>query len=101
GIRDATVTGVQTCALPIFQSRVVSRWMVLQLLTTQLKHVDEHICKGGILSRMRKTMLPENLPILVSTRGIRLPGHLKEAWGTAKIGRASCRERVESGEEGE
>src|SRR6266700_4209718 len=65
--------------------------MVLKLLMTQLNHVDEHICKGGILLHLPKTLLPKKSPTPVSTRGIRLRGHLKEAWGTASSRHLRCK----------
>src|SRR5436305_14338588 len=70
GIRDADVTGVQTCALPISE---VSRG-----LTTL---VD--------LSAARRT--------LASPSSLSLPqSPFEAASAQAEIGRASCRERVES-----
>src|SRR5690625_7604021 len=67
GIRDGHVTGVQTCALPIYDSFGSA---VLAVLLTL----------GGIGA-------------LVVPLGIRMWNQLSEQQA-AKIGRASCRERV-------
>src|SRR5437762_11333068 len=61
GIRDTSVTGVQTCALPIFE---LVHEDAANPMTT-----DDHIAVRAF------------------------EGHL---WTVSKIGRASCRERVES-----
>src|SRR5690606_39704424 len=71
GIRDFHVTGVQTCALPI-------------LLVTAVPSVQKGV--EAAIERMRDYR-PEIQPPITF-----------EAWlvtGTAEIGRASCRERVE------
>src|SRR5207245_5341674 len=36
GIRDATVTGVQTCALPICQKKMAFRWQAAALMRSAL-----------------------------------------------------------------
>src|SRR2546430_4491058 len=77
GIRDLTVTGVQTCALPI--------WVLQQALGT-----------AGLTGRHRWRQVDEPLRVDGETRhhfeggeGVFLAdGHV------AEIGRASCRERV-------
>src|SRR5437868_7882247 len=69
GIRDRNVTGVQTCALPIFDRR------------------------SSIVDRRRWTMADCRSPIDVDdTVFSDRPRRMRLAW---KIGRASCRERVE------
>src|SRR5207249_5435568 len=81
GIRDRNVTGVQTCALPIFlpEGRVVScRWR------------DCRVCcvRRGIV----------DVPTRSRDRVIATAGALTlKVDADLKIGRASCRERVEIG----
>src|SRR5207245_6276150 len=87
GIRDATVTGVQTCALPILPP---SPRAVLSI-------VDWNWHRAGVdLSRRRAL-------IFAAQVAHRLEGaaEIGGAEGRAlQIGRASCRERVESAEGG-
>src|SRR3712207_7086549 len=77
GIRDIGVTGVQTCALPIF---------LIKIQSSGVCHSDVHVWEGyyeGIGGQ----------PLKTTDRGVKYPltpGH--EIAG--KIGRASCRERV-------
>src|SRR5690606_41118381 len=81
GIRDFHVTGVQTCALPISQLRAVPgvRHPALR---------DEHRREHPVRPRLARAATHYGgLDLL------RLQGHLP---ATLKIGRASCRERVEA-----
>src|SRR2546430_5668992 len=79
GIRDLTVTGVQTCALPIYLVNIVLHWAV----------ETQHIYNG--------LADPATLPLLLALMGafglIVMPigNGLSRA---IEIGRASCRERV-------
>src|SRR5256885_8508402 len=77
GIRDYKVTGVQTCALPIFANFHVN-WIspvkIRQMIFAGSK-------KSVIFNELNTTE-----PVKVYDRGINL--------NEAKIGRASCRERV-------
>src|SRR5690606_40767688 len=83
GIRDFHVTGVQTCALPI------------SLITEELPWLRNFVINGNFW---------EMLAYCAGTGGSRLI--IGSAAGVAamgmekKIGRASCRERVKSSEEG-
>src|SRR5207245_7374707 len=94
GIRDATVTGVQTCALPISREEV--RVLGKQLLrsgTSVAAHAreasrarsDSEFCSklDGLLQEADESQLW--LELLQEDCGIA---------GQPKIGRASCRERV-------
>src|SRR5687767_15934158 len=72
GIRDKLVTGVQTCALPIYHDLVQRRNVGLQ------RHVDLRLCTDADLL-LHKTDEGEQ-------QYGRFVGH--------EIGRASCRERV-------
>ena len=65
GIRDWSVTGVQTCALPILQT-VANQFLTME----SLEHGVANSC------------------ISVSKYGTVV------TWGCKQIGRASCRERV-------
>src|SRR5256885_7859672 len=81
GIRDYKVTGVQTCALPIFSWRRSS-------MTPQEQEMLQ-----GLVQRVNQTQLSEKDPdaeeMLQQTLG-RNP----DALYILEIGRASCRERV-------
>src|SRR5207248_5983189 len=89
GIRDRTVTGVQTCALPI---------------------CDDHLAIGGGHGERRHLRVGNSGEDVLQNGGARpapapLPSRQvrpASAFGVAEIGRASCRERVEiSGGEGQ
>src|SRR5205085_4827417 len=84
GIRDLTVTGVQTCALPISfasagSSSAISRWA-------------EDL--GGSLTRKGITFAAGNLPF-TPENGSGPVGWTFRPGSRVEIGRASCRERVE------
>src|SRR5207248_7721590 len=93
GIRGRTVTGVQTCALPIWSKTYpdpvdhcrICRWIdVCELRRRQ----DDHLC---LVAGMRRDQ----------TRRLQLAGiptMAALAASPSEIGRASCRERVESPE---
>src|SRR5256885_2673056 len=84
GIRDYKVTGVQTCALPIYllELKLVEEEQVARALGKQL---GCEVAWGELLP------LDEVIPLLpkhVADRDEMVP------WKMEKIGRASCRERV-------
>src|SRR5437867_9812717 len=79
GIRDRTVTGVQTCALPIFKELVPEEYPRLragQILFTYL-----HLAPAPELTRA------------LSAAGTIAIAYETVQRGDGKIGRASCRER--------
>src|SRR5690606_41206204 len=88
GIRDFHVTGVQTCALPIFLG-YYETWLMIGVAVAKMgaqhailrfyPYQDEANGLPGFATNMFL------LPLLVSC-GI---------WAVGKIGRASCRERAE------
>src|SRR5205823_11611155 len=96
GIRDKLVTGVQTCALPIFE---------IQSLEAQLVALEQYYR----VSRSEQKIRPEDMEAPVrdmraaieELRGLHdkvreeIADATREA-SAAEIGRASCRERVES-----
>src|SRR5207249_6493201 len=89
GIRDRNVTGVQTCALPI-SGRVVPAGGVLS--------------RGGgavrVLAGGRALRLAHGEQWPRWRAGLRLSGETRRRMDPrfdGQIGRASCRERVESG----
>src|SRR5207302_8160149 len=94
GIRDFHVTGVQTCALPIFAFRG-AEGVGLTDKTSYFAHVDgnkvslydtlDHAKAGGTDGRADLTEAKEPSGAYTLTAGV----------GGGKIGRASCRERVE------
>src|SRR5207245_5363896 len=93
GIRDATVTGVQTCALPI-----------LKVLSAERRGVEiwKHQPVSGVGQRRRiaRLVLP-GLEVHCLSRAdakqypqdLWTGDPLSERWVEAEIGRASCRER--------
>src|SRR5689334_23479858 len=82
GIRDGTVTGVQTCALPIF---VIRNGATEQRFTTsQLLSRPDVIALAGTGDIYRHRVVYRALPLSA------ILGDRRDS----KIGRASCRERV-------
>src|SRR5256886_12682782 len=83
GIRDLTVTGVQTCALPIFASVDVNHGLMTWLGVGNVQ---------GLLVRTDKKGSAQETLLL---RGGVVGDHLPQLQATVlQIGRASCRERV-------
>src|SRR5207244_5054493 len=95
GIRDDLVTGVQTCALPIFA------WFVYEVI--------EHRLAAEVDRQLRIDFDLVEAQLSVDTQG-RMQWNVRgshgdegfarmsawfEVWSENKIGRASCRERVE------
>src|SRR5207253_4018457 len=89
GIRDGHVTGVQTCALPISIKRFVGR--KLGEVSEEISMVPYKVVaddNGNARVEIRgKQFSPEEISAMIL-------GKLKKS---AEIGRASCREREESG----
>src|SRR5688572_32613673 len=82
GIRDLTVTGVQTCALPICRDRIgvaLARDQVVVQLG--IGPVDAQLDVG-------RSPVPEDLEVEPAHGGAPL------VLGHEQIGRATCRERV-------
>src|SRR5690625_7892778 len=78
GIRDGHVTGVQTCALPIYRYPKIGKGYYHEIV-----HVDDCLLKGL-----------DQSPLYPLTSSLTLMKHLDEIRKKLKIGRASCRERV-------
>src|SRR5438034_710550 len=81
GIRDHCVTGVQTCALPIFNLRQRLEELILREIALQKKGE-----RGHLIFKMNA---------LEDQQMIRLLYQASQAG--VKIGRASCRESVDLG----
>src|SRR5207248_7181281 len=99
GIRDRTVTGVQTCALPISRT---SAWAMVSLMV--FMRLPQESCET-LSAQAAPAIREEAEPIrhllhgsLISDAPLepRLGGIREDA----EIGRASCRERVEGAEVG-
>src|SRR5699024_11750172 len=87
GIRDRNVTGVQTCALPISPDVAASitgkvSKKAYSRFTTSRKKLTGAISGSAILKKRRIGPAPSMAAASINER---------------EIGRASCRERVESG----
>src|SRR5690606_40538603 len=92
GIRDFHVTGVQTCALPIFQREVS--------LTEIDKRQLEEDRRENAKTRAKAEMMFKGLSDTQSAREEARTTHATELKAVKKeIGRASCRERMERGED--
>src|SRR5688572_31714129 len=81
GIRDLTVTGVQTCALPISDS----------VTATAMAYVHVQSCTSTYTNQL--TNPSTTISTIHSGRTTPCSPSIRSA--SAKIGRASCRERVE------
>src|SRR5436305_5175901 len=81
GIRDADVTGVQTCALPI--------WHEADTLVAEVN-------QGGEMVRAVIRQVDASVPLKTvhATRGKWVRAEPVAAMYAQEIGRASCRERV-------
>src|SRR5207245_5672096 len=94
GIRDATVTGVQTCALPIYSTMSSAKKAADDLQVTigdarkAFKAATEG--KGLLAALLTNPELANDLRALISN--LRAHGVL---FYRDKIGRASCREGVQ------
>src|SRR5207247_4639652 len=94
GIRDPLVTGVQTCALPIW--RVSEYWAPIPKPSTALRKRLSRIYVAAIKSPGRLS----SASIVGGSRCAFLPGAgltlpAVAVWFMLEIGRASCRESVE------
>src|SRR5699024_12011916 len=93
GIRARNVTGVQTCALPIFPSGVeTDTGRVLgaavradRTVTFTLPKAGHFVGKGGLCTGR------------LTVADIGIPAELVDGEDYPEIGRASCRERVMDG----
>src|SRR5207248_6853226 len=81
GIRDRTVTGVQTCALPIFIRAATPDTQGWRTATIWIENVQH--AAGMLLG------FDSDIEVLS-------PAALRRELPTREIGRASCRERVET-----
>src|SRR5205823_10893204 len=81
GIRDKLVTGVQTCALPIFEARET-------VLTPPPVGLQQHLGVGA-----RGEAVPQRLEL--GAQLLMVVDLAVEYDPDVEIGRASCRERVE------
>src|SRR5207253_3752596 len=94
GIRDGHVTGVQTCALPISGRITYRSCHHAHISKVKNSLVTCHV-KCSVQSGIHPTFLKK--PLIIS---IHPCGEKFIKTGALKIGRASCRERVEITEVG-
>src|SRR2546429_6543413 len=81
GIRDVAVTGVQTCALPIFTEQQVA----------ELEKTRKASDTLTLLSPFRGVV--QSVPV-EQGKSVKMGDMLVEVADLGEIGRASCRERV-------
>src|SRR5207248_3924704 len=97
GIRARTVTGVQTCALPIWGS-------ACRLEKSMAWDLQLAACRAGKLARnARPTRSQPGAPNQTKTGIVEAPDPREDPDPLAKqweIGRASCRERAKRAERG-
>src|SRR5256886_4927202 len=80
GIRDLTVTGVQTCALPICDHRLATMPVrPLLIHSSERNELALVECAGGEAQSSRQTLHAKSI---------------RDRYPRNQIGRASCRERV-------
>src|SRR5207245_3202186 len=92
GIRDATVTGVQTCALPI--------WAALHALHHLPQAAVDPLRTLDFAAEIREVERDvAHIPALLPTVG-EVIGALLDRAQEMQIGRASCRERVAESRQG-
>src|SRR5256885_6084192 len=83
GIRYYKVTGVQTCALPIFTAVLGSR---------RISRLAEELLGAGMVDCFASDTHVDNRTLIAARRWVEEVASSDAAW--LKIGRASCRERV-------
>src|SRR5256885_17259143 len=94
GIRDYKVTGVQTCALPIYEeiSRLLFVWLVAIgaiVAAFEGSHLGFDLVTSRVGPGARKALFWVSQALVLVCMGLLLWG----SWAQ-EIGRASCRERV-------
>src|SRR5207248_6644993 len=87
GIRDRTVTGVQTCALPILLANI----LVIDEAGEEVGDVASPEIDARVKPSLRQHRRHVRCGVDVGSAWLRTCGK-----GRKQIGRASCRERVES-----
>src|SRR5207245_7755968 len=90
GIRDATVTGVQTCALPIFPARVAP----VHLEQTTPPASGSNPARPGGTSEPHRAHAPSSGANPADSSASSSSARSRALLAAPEIGRASCRERV-------
>src|SRR5436309_2875407 len=90
GIRDFHVTGVQTCALPIYNSTHPAIALVRDAISASS---EAQIAQRGVVVRPAAEW-PVKLAVVFGDRHVVDAGDSPAHQPVGKIGRASCRERV-------
>src|SRR5256885_3730232 len=80
GIRDYKVTGVQTCALPIFDTELGGK-------------MEPRASRPAARLQAIRTLSAAGVPVGVMVAPV-IPGLTDHEMPSIQIGRASCRERV-------
>src|SRR5699024_11242335 len=89
GIRDRNVTGVQTCALPIFERTIIMVKIVRSIQIT----INFGILTGISVAKIQGMSAEKNRIADTDTTAV-TNFVINGASTTSKIGRASCRESV-------
>src|SRR5205823_9319483 len=93
GIRDKLVTGVQTCALPIYFFGGFGPFPQTIGDAQSVVLFDGTYMQANCCTKQEALLDPKTLTWAATGRG-KFDIHDEEGW-TLQIGRASCRERVE------
>src|SRR5205807_7729098 len=94
-IRDYKVTGVQTCALPIWNPELDAELHPLHLTTAEKRSIAAFLrCLSAPSLPGYSQAQPVRALVDSFAAGIGDPQRLHEGAAADEIGRASCRERV-------
>src|SRR5699024_11322531 len=96
GIRDRNVTGVQTCALPIFNLPSDNRFIISFILNAGEYELSPSLSMKEIINRLSEGKLmeePEAKLTIPEGKSVEEIADIVED----EIGRASCREQVRKG----
>src|SRR3712207_7456776 len=102
GIRDIGVTGVQTCALPISKNSIVKQYVKLfemdGVALSFAEEVYDLIVDKAVEYKLGARGLRSIVESIMMDAMFEIPSKRKKSFEVtvdyAKIGRASCRERV-------
>src|SRR5207248_8109493 len=94
GIRDRTVTGVQTCALPIFSHPTPG---LVSITGSTRAGMEVAVAASADLKRTHLELGGKAPVVIFDDADLAAAAEAIAVAGYFKIGRASCRERVQRG----